>query len=176
MKAQLQENKHCLDLLDPIQTQIKSIRVSVLHTLAQRASIDPISHHQTKDGLLHGGQLVTDVAIIEGEENPAELKTLEQGFQALYHIPFDQRAEFTKYQADVNLMNIHVNLVTLLVDYDVSHDVHLNLDLELCAALLDMWLEWVGEGSVLDEYPFTETEAVVMVHDSLMDDYGKGNP
>ena len=57
----------------------------------------------------HGGQVKTDIATIQSEPDPAEKQLLTRGFEMGYRVPLSLQKEFLKYNAIVNLMNVHCN-------------------------------------------------------------------
>ena len=144
---QLSFVKEELNGLLPLRKQISSIRVPVLQKAADMKTLPML--RQARNGLAHGGHVLTDLNAISTENDPAELAKLKEGFENLYNLSFDDRRSFTKYHAVVNLANIRGNLLTL--DEFKGRDG----DIEQCTKLLRSYRDWADKGSDLQTYPFT---------------------
>ena len=144
-----------LDELIPVRKHMSTIRVPILQKAAEWKTVPPL--RQARNGLAHGGHILTDVHVIMREKDPAEKDKLKRGFESIYHLKFDDHESFTKYNAVVNLANIHANILTL--DEFKSRDA----DAETCKKLLDSYGSWADAGEHLETYPFT-TEKVSSYH------------
>ena len=166
--SKIAAQKQRLDLLAPVQVQVRLIRKPILLNLAC-CPADPILR-QARNGLAHGGQMISDLSTIDLEEDPAECAVLKSGFEKLYAVLLCLRNEFVKYKAVIDLMDIHANLLTLDVFSGKSQDM------QTCASLLKEWSEWVSLGSVFDKYPFTANRTAATTYGRLMKLYGHVNP
>ena len=66
-----------------------------------------------------------------------------------YIVPLSLKQAFLKYNAVLNLMNIHCNLSTL------DNLVSKTNDRKEAFNLLKGWIKWEDRGSDLNTYPFT---------------------
>ena len=131
----------------PLRKQISSIRVLVLQEAADMKTL-PMSR-QSRNGLAHGGHVLTDLSAISNENDTAEHAKLKEGFENLYHLSLDDRRSFANYHAVINIANIRANLLTL--DEFKNRDS----DIEQCKKLLQSFRDWLADGSNLQTYPFT---------------------
>lgn len=115
MKDSIAAPKQHLDLLAPVQRQVRLIRKPVLQSFAYCPTEPTL--RQAGNGLAHGGQVISNLSIIDSKNDPAECAVLKSGFERLYAVSPTLRHEFVKYTAVTNIMNMHANLVTL----DVFH-------------------------------------------------------
>lgn len=165
-KIQNQEDR--LGALSPVIQQMRLVRKPILQTFAHSAPGPRL--RQARNGVAHGGQLQADLSIIDTEPEITEQDLLCTGFRNLYSVPLTLRDDFMKYRKVTDLMNIRANLLTLEIFAGKSRD------LELCTSLLNEWLEWVRNGSLIESYPLTRKKTSTASYEKLMTAYGHANP
>lgn len=144
--------RYQMNMMASIQDQIRLIRLPVLQEMANWPMASAL--REARNTVAHGGQVLTDVSIIESETDPAVKARLELGFAHLYHIPFTHQNSFRRYKATVNLMNLHANLSTLEIFHSRNSDLHQSEE------LLNCWISWNENGNDLQTYPFTSGKAM----------------
>ena len=157
-----------LGVLSPLIQQMRLVRKPILQTFAHSAPGPQL--RQARNGVAHGGQLQADLSIIDAETEITEKDLLCTGFRNLYGVPLSLRDNFTKYRKVTNLMNIRANLLTLDIFAGMSRD------LELCTRLLNEWVEWARNGSLIESYPLTRKKSSTASYEKLMAAYGHANP
>lgn len=165
-KIQNQEDQ--LGVLSPVIQQMRLVRKPILQTFAHSAPGPQL--RQARNGVAHGGQLQADLSIIDAEPEITEQDLLCTGFRNLYSVPLTLRDDFMKYRKVTDLMNVRANLLTLEIFAGKSRD------LELCTSLLNEWLEWVRNGSLIESYPLTRKKTSTASYEKLMTAYGHANP
>lgn len=174
LRSQQEDDRRRLDQLEPTRIHIKTVRKPVLAKLAHGTNTenwptDPLSI-QARNGFAHGGQVKTDIATIESEGDPAERLLLTKGFEVGYIVPLSVKQEFLRYNAVLNLMNIHCNLSTL------DNLISKTNDRKEAFNLLKGWIKWKDRGSDLNTYPFTTDRLSMLGYNRLLRNYGHAIP
>lgn len=104
---------HLSYMLSPFTEQIYLIRTSVL------SASTSLCHHQ-RDSFAHGGQILTDMAIIQNESDHIKTAELKTGFANLYGLEYRQKIR--SFPKVVEIANIYADLQTKIRDMDMDMD------------------------------------------------------
>ena len=111
-----------------------------------------------RNSLAHGGQVATDLQMIEQEHNLDRKESWSRGFRQLYGIEYEYRHDIIHDHTITTILNIHADALTLHIFR--NHQV-----VSRAADLIEAWRIWAGQKSA--RYPFRDPVYADMLYDLL---------
>lgn len=152
----LDEHTKELQVLRPYSNQMALIRRFVLENFSGMQTMHNIRWQ--KNNLPHGGQVATDIRIIQQEHDIERKEIWCQGFQHLYGIEYEYGHGIIHDHIIINILNIHADALT--------SDICRNDEVVSKAAdLIELWCSWADNRTEM--YPFREPAYENMLSDFL---------
>lgn len=152
----LNDHSNQLQVLQPYQQQITLIRELVL----DKFSGIPTTHNTRwkRNSLAHGGQVATDLHMIQQGHDLDRKELWSRGFRHLYGIEYEYGHDIMHDHTITNILNIHADALTLHIcrnDEVVSR----------AEDLIEAWRIWANQKS--ERYPFRDPVYKDMLYDLL---------
>lgn len=156
--ARIFGNDHGISFLQSLQTQINhlnqmlspnvrhvySIRTPILYQFANTRKPLPSSIRHHRNQIAHGGQIESDLAILESEDDPYQKRVWITGIQNLYGVSPHVMNSVKLNKKIIDIANARADLITM-------HHLNVNHQyVTLCDTILQEWCDAVEKSISYD--------------------------
>lgn len=152
----LDKHEKELELLRPYGIQMALIRGVVLEKLSGAQTFYNV--RLERNAVAHGGQIITDIKIIDEELDLERKRIWRQGFRNLYGVDFKYAVDIVHDRTITAITNIHADASTL----DVCKNQNV---VNRAGDLIELWCDWADNRTQI--YPFRDPACERMLNGFL---------